>query len=101
VNIILTFEQYIEKEIKLDSEEYGEATKQLENQVKDEILYIYNNSKLWELSGKVYFDSNYQYGKRELNLLVKHGYSSSLVTFRNQGNGARMYYSKYKKKYLQ
>jgi len=101
VNIILTFEQYVEKEIKLDSEEYGDTTKQLEDQVKFEILYIYNNHKLWELAEKVYFNSNYKYRKRELNLLVKHGYSSSLVTFRNQGNGARMYYSKYKKKYLQ
>jgi len=100
VNIILTFEQYIEKEIKLDSEEYGETTKQLENQVKHEILYIYNNHKLWKLAEKLYFDSNYQYGKRELNLLAKHGYSS-LVTFRGQGSGARMYYGKYKKKYLQ
>jgi len=49
----------------------------------------------------VYYNSNYKYRKRELNLLVKHGYSSSLVTFRNQGTGARMYYGKYKKKYLQ
>ena len=97
----MTFEQYIEKEIKLDIDEYGETTKQLEDQVKYEILYIYNNPKLWDLSEKVYFNSNYKYRKKELNLLAKHGYSSSLVTFRNQGTGARMYYSKYKEKYLQ
>ena len=95
MNIILTFEQYIEKEIKLDSEEYGETTKQLENQVKHEILYIYNNHKLWKLAEKLYFDSNYQYGKRELNLLAKHGYSSesNLISFSMYCSNVKMIFT--------
>ena len=97
----MTFEQYVKKEIKPDFKLFGDTADILANQVKFEILYIYNNPKLWELSEKVYFNSNYQYGKRELNLLAKHKYSSSLVTFRNQGSGARMYYNKYQKEYLQ
>jgi len=102
---MITFEEYLDREIQLDPEEYGDTVKQLENAVKYETLYIYNNSKLFKLAQKVYLNEylckNWEYTKRELNLLKKHNYSIVLVTFRNQAISTIIRYNKYKKKYLE
>ena len=101
---MITFEQFLDREIQLDPEEYGDTVKQLEQAVKFEILYIYNNPKLWELAQKVYMNDrlckNWEYTKRELNLLKKHNYSHVLVTFENMAVSTIIRYNKYKKKYL-
>jgi len=101
---MITFEEYLNREIQLDTEEYGDTVKQLEQAVKFEILYIYNNPKLWELAQKVYMNDrlcmDWEYTKRELNLLKKHNYSPVLVTFENMAVGTVIRYNKYKKKYL-
>ena len=101
---MITFEEYLNREIQLDTEEYGDTVKQLEQAVKFEILYIYNNPKLWELAQKVYMNDrlckNWEYTKRELNLLKKHNYSHVLVTFENMAVSTIIRYNKYKKKYL-
>ena len=46
---MITFEEYLNREIKLGQEEYGDTVKILEQAVKYETLYIYNNPKLWKL----------------------------------------------------
>ena len=101
---MITFEEYLNREIQLDPEEYGDTVKKLEQAVKFETLYIYNNPKLWELAQKVYLNEylykNWEYTKRELNLLKKHNYHPIIVTFRNQAVGTIIRYNKYKKKYL-
>ena len=101
---MITFEEYLNREIKLDPEEYGDTVKILEQMVKFETLYIYNNSKLWELAQKVYLNEylclDWEYTQRELNLLKKHNYSPVLVTFENMAGLIMMHYNKYKKKYL-
>ena len=101
---MITFEQFLDREIQLDLEEYGDTVKILKNAVKFETLYIYNNPKLWELAQKVYLNDrlqlDWEYTKRELNLLKKHNYSPVLVTFENMAVGTVIRYNKYKKKYL-
>jgi len=101
---MITFEEYLNREIQLDTEEYGDTVKQLEQAVKYETLYIYNNPKLWELAQKVYLNEylckNWEYTQRELNLLKKHNYHPIILNFRNQAVGTIIYYNKYKKKYL-
>ena len=101
---MITFEEYLNRNVQLDPEEYGDTVKKLENAIKFETLYIYNNSKLWKLAQKVYLNDylckNWEYTKRELNLLKKHNYSHVMVTFENMAVGTIIRYNKYKKKYL-
>ena len=101
---MITFEEYLNRVVKLDPEEYGDTVEKLEQLVKFETLYIYNNSKLWELAQKVYLNEylclDWEYTQRELNLLKKHNYSPVLVTFKNQAVSTIIRYNKYKKKYL-
>jgi len=101
---MITFEEYLNREIKLGQEEYGDTVKILEQAVKYETLYIYNNPKLWKLAQKVYLNEylclDWEYTQRELNLLKKHNYSHILVTFENMAGLTLMHYNKYKKKYL-
>ena len=101
---MIAFEEFLNREIKLDPEEYGDTVKKLEQLVIFETLYIYNNPKLWELAQKVYLNErlckNWEYTKGELNLLKKHHYSFILVTFKNCAVSAIIRYNKYKKKYL-
>ena len=101
---MITFEEYLNRVVKLDPEEYGDTVKKLEQAVKFETLYIYNNPKLWKLAQKVYMNDrlckNWEYTKRELNLIKKHNYSPVLVTFENMAGLTMMHYNKYKKKYL-
>ena len=101
---MITFEEYLNRNVQLDPEEYGDTVKKLENAIKFETLYIFNNPKLWELAQKVYMNDrlckNWEYTKRELNLLKKHNYSHVLVTFENMAVSTIIRYNKYKKKYL-
>ena len=56
---MITFEEYLNRVVKLDPEEYGDTVKKLEQAVKFETLYIYNNPKLWELAQKVYLNDRF------------------------------------------
>ena len=98
---MITFEEYLNREIKLDSEEYGDTSEKLEQAVKFETLYIYNNPKLWKLAQKVYLNEylclDWEYTQRELNLLKKHNYSPVLITFENMAVGTVIRYNKYKR----
>ena len=101
---MITFEEYLNRVVKLEPEEYGDTVKKLEQEVKFETWYIYNHPKFWKLAQKVYMNDrlckNWEYTKRELNLLKKHNYSHVLVTFENMAVSTIIRYNKYKKKYL-
>jgi len=101
---MITFEEYLNKEIQLDPEEYGDTTEKLEQSIKFEVLYVHNNPKLWELAQKIYINEylckTWNYTKKELNLLKKHNYSPVLVTFESCAGLTMIYHNKYKKKYL-